>query len=73
MKIVVGVFLALALYGFCTAHIGAGLVSLFCAGFFRWAFKSMESRSGITPICPKSTEEALDDYCCECCGSDSPV
>ncbi len=71
--IVILVFLALALYGFCTAHIGAGLISLFCAGFFRWAIKSMDSRSKIKPACPKSTTEALDDYCCECCGSDSPV
>ncbi len=72
MKALLVAYAILCIAGLLTAHIGVSLLSILCMAFFYWADKEMDKLPQ-PPTRVKSTMEVLDEYCCECCNSKSPV
>jgi hypothetical protein len=53
-------------YGVLSHHVGAGLIALFCAGFYAWADKQITKRADYAVVKPLPTVAQLDQHECEC-------
>lgn len=71
MKFILAIYAILGIAGLFTAHLGVSLLCVLCMAFFYWADKEMDKQPR-PPMTLKSTLDALDEYCCECCNPNSP-
>lgn len=60
------VFAVLGLLGFATDHNGVGIIALIIIPFVHWSDRKMNRNMVPRPVCPKSTDEELERYECEC-------
>lgn len=72
MKILILIFLLMALYGTVTAQLGGAALSLVMAGLVYYArghFDRQDRAAAADPAharCPTATEQDLDAHDCEC-------
>lgn len=72
MKYLVGIFIAMAIFGMLTGHVGAGLLAVFMAGLTHWGARQLNKREAEFNADPRNaksathTLQALNDCECEC-------